>query len=82
MLSGIEDAMRSGVTVVLTSRVLWGFLSPTYGSGGASGGGFDLVRLGVIPAMHLPSQKARIALMLALGAGLGPDEIKDLLAAP
>lgn len=82
MLSSIEAAIRSGVAVVLTSRVLWGFLSPTYGSGGASGGGFDLVRLGVIPAMHLPAQKARIALMLALGAGLGTDEIRDLLAAP
>ncbi len=67
VLPGIEAAIEAGVPVVLTSRVLRGFLSPTYGTGGAAGGGWDLARLGVIPASHLPSQKARIKLMLALG---------------
>jgi L-asparaginase len=68
VLSGIEAAISAGIPVVLSSRVLRGFLSPTYGSGTAAGGGWDLARLGVIPATHLPSQKARIKLMLALGA--------------
>jgi L-asparaginase len=67
VLPGIEAAIEAGIPVVLTSRVLRGFLSPTYGTGGAAGGGWDLARLGVIPATHLPSQKARIKLMLALG---------------
>ena len=82
MLPGIGQAIRAGIPVVLTSRTLWGFLSATYGSGGASGGGFDLLRMGVIPANHLPAQKARIVLMLGLGAGLSHDEIRDLLAEP
>ena len=82
MLPGIEEALHRGLTVALTTRVPGGFLSPTYGSGGASGGGFDLMRLGVLPADHLPSQKARIALMLALGAALPPREIRALLAGP
>ncbi|HVL22625.1 MAG TPA: asparaginase [Thermomicrobiales bacterium] len=82
MLPGIGQAIRAGIPVVLTSRALWGFLSATYGSGGASGGGFDLLRMGVIPANHLPAQKARIVLMLGLGAGLSHDELRDLLAEP
>jgi L-asparaginase len=82
MLPGIEYAMRADIPVVLTSRAPWGFLSPTYGSGGASGGGFDLLKMGVIPANHLPSPKARIALMLGLGAGLSHDELRALLAHP
>jgi L-asparaginase len=82
MMGGIERALAANIPVVLTSRTVWGFLAATYGSGGASGGGFDLTRIGVIPASHLPSPKARIALMVALGAGLSHDYIRDLLAAP
>lgn len=80
MLPGIERAIDAEIPVVLTTRVLWGFLAATYGSGGARGGGFDLQQMGVIPAPHLPSPKARIVLMLALGAKLSLDEIRDLLA--
>lgn len=82
MLPGIERALDGELPVVLTSRVLWGFLAATYGSGGARGGGFDLLQMGVIPAMHLPSSKARIVLMLALGAGLSLHGIRELLATP
>jgi L-asparaginase len=82
MMDGIERALAANVPVVLTSRTVWGFLAATYGSGGASGGGFDLMRIGVIPASHLPSAKARIALMVALGAGLSHDCIRELLATP
>lgn len=82
MLPGIERALEAEIPVVLTSRVLWGFLAATYGPGGASGGGFDLLQMGVISASHSPSPKARIALMLALGAGLSLDDIRDLLATP
>lgn len=67
LMSAIEDAIAGGIPVVLTSRCLAGFLAPIYGSGGASGGGFDLRRAGVILGQHLTSQKARIMLMVALG---------------
>lgn len=82
MMPGIERALDAGIPIVLTSRANWGFLAATYGSGGASGGGFDLVNAGVIPAAHLPSQKARITLMLALGAGLSAEEMRALFATP
>lgn len=77
VMSGVEAAITAGIPVVLTSRVLRGFLSPTYGSGGAAGGGWDLARLGIIPASHLPSQKARVKLMLALGATSDIEKIRS-----
>jgi len=67
VLPGIRAALEAGLPVALTSRSIRGFLSPTYGSGGAAGGGWDLAQLGVILADHLPAQKARIKLMVALG---------------
>lgn len=82
MLPGIERAIAREIPVVLTSRAMFGFLAATYGFGGAAGGGHDLVRLGVIPGHHLPSQKARITLMLALGAGMSHDDILALFAHP
>ena len=82
MVEGVERALAEGIPVILTSRTIWGFLSATYGTGEASGGGFDLLRMGVIPANHFPSQKARIALMVGLGAGLSHDDLRDLLATP
>lgn len=68
MLPGIEAALAAGVPVVLASRCARGFLAPIYGGAGAAGGGRDLATLGVIPADGLPGQKARIKLMVALGA--------------
>jgi L-asparaginase len=78
VLPGIRAAIDAELPVVLTSRSIRGFLSPTYGSGGASGGGWDLVKLGVILADHLPSQKARIKLMVALGVTTNLDEIRAI----
>lgn len=78
VLPGISSAMEARIPVVLASRCIRGFLSPTYGSGGAAGGGWDLARLGVIPATHLPSQKARIKLMLALGMTSDFDEVRAI----
>lgn len=80
VVPGIADALAAGTPVVLTSRVPGGFLAPIYGSGGASGGGHDLVRLGVIPAPHLPAWKARIKLMVALGVTRNIAEIRALFA--
>lgn len=67
MVPGIELARSAGLPVVLSSRVPEGPLAMTYGGGAAHGGGYDLARLGVIPAPDLPGQKARILLMVALG---------------
>jgi L-asparaginase/Glu-tRNA(Gln) amidotransferase subunit D len=61
--------------VVLTTRCVGGPLAPIYGTGGASGGGHDLMEAGVIPASRFTSQKARIALLALLGAGTTRDDI-------
>lgn len=79
---GVKRAIDRGIRVVLTTRVQNGFLSPTYGTGAASGGGFDLIRLGVIPSMYWRAPKARIALMVALGAGYANEELMELYADP
>ncbi len=82
MVPGVLAAISAGIPVVITSRALWGFLSPTYGTGKQSGGGFDLVGIGVIPAQHLPSQKARIKLMVALVQSAGEIDLKSFFETP
>jgi L-asparaginase len=82
VMPGIAAAIDAGVPVILTSRCVRGFLSPTYGSGGAAGGGWDLAKIGVIPASRLPAQKARVKLMLALGATSNIDEIRAIFDQP
>lgn len=77
---GVRRAIEGGVPVVLTSRCLYGFLAAAYGTGGAAGGGYDLANLGVIAANHLPAQKARIALMVALGHTNDPAFIADFFS--
>lgn len=78
VVPGIRAAIQAGLPVVLASRCPRGFLAPTYGSGGAAGGGHDLMALGVIPADHLPGQKARIKLMVALGATSDGEELRRI----
>lgn len=82
MAGGLSRAIDAGIPVVLTTRVANGFLAPTYGTGAASGGGFDLVRMGVIPSLYWRAPKARIALMVALGAGMRQDELETFFSAP
>lgn len=79
---GITRAIEAGIPVVLTTRVGNGFLAPTYGTGAASGGGFDLLRMGVIPSMYWRAPKARIALMVALGAGMPTDDLASFFREP
>ena len=69
-MPGITRPVDSGIPVVLTTRCIGGPLAPIYGTGGATGGGHDLMEVGVIPASRFTSQKARIALMVLLGAGI------------
>ena len=80
LLPAIVEAIARGIPVVLCSRCPRGYLAPIYGGGGAAGGGKDLERLGVIFAHRLPSQKARIKLMVALGATGDLESIRELFA--
>ncbi|HEV2128546.1 MAG TPA: asparaginase [Thermomicrobiales bacterium] len=75
VLPGIERLTAAGVPVVLTTRCISGPLAPVYGTGGASGGGHDLMRAGVIPASRFTAQKARICLMALLGSGASTSQI-------
>ena len=79
MLAAAERAMRDGVAVVLASRCPAGAVSTAYAF---PGGGATWVRAGAIPAGTLCAIKARVALALALGAGLQRDELAALLADP
>lgn len=79
LLAAAERAMAGGVTVVLASRCPAGAVSTAYAF---PGGGATWVRAGAIPAGTLCAIKARVALALGLGAGLGRDELAALLADP
>jgi L-asparaginase len=76
LLPGIRRMIAAEIPVLLTTRCLGGPLAPVYGTGGASGGGHDLMGMGVIPASRFTSPKARIALMGLLGSGASPREIE------
>ncbi|OOO00723.1 MAG: L-asparaginase [Epulopiscium sp. Nele67-Bin004] len=75
MLEGIKYALAKGVVVVIVSRCNAGRVSLSYGY---EGGGRELDELGAIMGGEMRGPKARIKLMLALGAGMSKDEIRDL----
>jgi L-asparaginase len=79
LLAAAERAMASDVTLVLASRCPAGAVSTAYAF---PGGGATWVRAGAIPAGTLCAIKARVALALGLGAGLGRDGLAGLLADP
>jgi L-asparaginase len=67
----LAETIAAGVTVVTASRCPRGRVGDSYGYVGAQA---SLRSMGCLPAGCLNGQKARIALMVALGAGLkGPD---------
>jgi L-asparaginase len=73
---GLAAAIKAAATeipVVMTTRCVRGRAAPMYGY---DGGAATLQRYGVIFADHLPGPKARLLLMLLLGAGTGREEIK------
>jgi len=70
---GIEYALGKDLPVVITSRALRGRVLDAYGYEGA---GKRLRLMGVIFADYLNSQKARIKLMLALGATHDPKQVR------
>jgi L-asparaginase len=72
-LPAIERALAAGIPVIITSRCPRGRVLDTYAYEGA---GKQLTRIGAILGGMLPSHKARIKLMLALGAGWSLEEIR------
>lgn len=73
-IPAIQRAIDRGLPVVITSRCPRGRVLDTYGY---EGGGRQLRRMGAILGGMLPSHKARIKLMLALGAGWGIERIRQ-----
>ena len=62
----VSLAVQHGVVVVITSRVPYGEVRPTYGGGG---GGVDLERAGAVVSPWLRAPQARMALVALLTAG-------------
>jgi L-asparaginase len=73
-LPAIERAIGKGLPVVITSRCPRGRVLDTYAYEGA---GRQLKRMGAILGGMLSSHKARIKLMLMLGAGWGIEQIRE-----
>jgi L-asparaginase len=75
VVPGIEYAIGKKIPVILCSRCIGGRVLGTYAY---PGGGAQLIKKGVILGGHLPGQKARIKLMILLGRGMDPMQIKEL----
>ena len=75
MVPGVERWISSGRPVVIASRAGRGRVGITYGY---PGGGRRLREMGAIFAGSRRPQQARIDLMLALGAGLGGEPLREL----
>jgi L-asparaginase len=73
-LPSIERAVNAGLPVVITSRCPRGRVLDTYAYEGA---GKQLRKMGAILGGMLPSHKARIKLMLELGAGYSVERIRE-----
>ena len=74
----VAQAVHDGVVVVVTSRVPYGPIVPTYGGGG---GAVDLERAGAIISRWLRAPQARIALAVLLGAGHDAAQIAEFFRA-
>lgn len=73
-LPAIQRAIDAGLPVIITSRCPRGRVLDTYAYEGA---GKQIRRMGVILGGMLPSHKARIKLMLALGADWNVEQIRQ-----
>jgi L-asparaginase len=79
LLRAAVDAIDAGIPVVVASRTGAGRVGATYAF---PGGGACWARSGALLAGTLTPVKARVALALGLGAGLGRDALAQLLADP
>jgi L-asparaginase len=78
MVPGIERWVADGKPVVIASRALRGRVGHSYGY---PGGGRRLFELGAIFADSRRPLQARIEVMLALGAGLGAADLREIFEA-
>ena len=76
-VEAVQDAVRGGCFVVLSSRVPCGPVIPTYGDGG----GVDLVRAGAIPSGDLKAPQARILAALLTSQPATAEQIHRVLTA-
>jgi L-asparaginase len=72
-LPAIERAIDAGLPIIITSRCPRGRVLDTYAYEGA---GRQLKRMGAILGGMLPSHKARIKLMVTLGAGWSLEQVR------
>jgi L-asparaginase len=79
LLAAAGEAIGRGVPVALATRCPAGPVGPFYGF---PGGGRSWQEAGALLAGTLSGPKARVALALGLGAGLGSDDLRTLLAGP
>lgn len=79
LLQAGRRAMGSGIPLVLATRCSAGEAAPSYAF---PGGGATWVRAGAMLPGTLSPAKARIALSVALGAGLTSDALRAFIAGP
>jgi L-asparaginase len=79
LLAEAERAMASGIPIVMVSRAPSGPAGTGYAF---PGGGATWARAGAMLAGTLTAPKARIALAVGLGAGLGGQDLGRFLAGP
>jgi L-asparaginase len=79
MLDGVREAVAASVPVVVASRCAEGRTAPRYGY---PGGGVTLADAGAIFSGGLPGPKARIKLMVLLGAGSSSEAIRASFERP
>jgi L-asparaginase len=79
MLAGVREAVAANVVVVVASRCAQGRTAPRYGY---PGGGVTLANAGAIFSGDLPAPKARIKLMVLLGAGSSAEAIRASFERP
>ena len=75
-LPAIDRCLAAGLPIVLSTRCPQGRVLDTYAYPGS---GYDLRKRGVLFAGALPGPKARVHLMLAMGATADPLELKALI---
>jgi L-asparaginase len=79
LLAAAERAIADRLPIAITTRCPAGAATGDYAF---PGGGATWLRAGALPTGHLGGPKARIALALGIGAGLGQDGLAHLLADP
>jgi len=79
MLGGVQSACAAGIPVVVASRCRSGRTAPRYAY---EGGGATLREAGAIFSGDLTAPKARVKLMVLLGAGRSLAQIRDAFEGP